>query len=324
MIMVACLLSLACQKDDVVPLEKEGKMIQVPLNLEAESVCFSGDTKALTPYIPDYENLIYDIWVLQYSSRGVLLSSTVKQYRASEEGRMKISDLDISLIESEEDCTVCLLVNMGSDPLNDMPWPDNLETYKRVMVPVEMNSAEGGGLKMPMNGFYHGPVPPVDVDYIEGEGSSEYNGGLNVTLGRMMCRINIILNNALTTEGYTEITRLDVRMENMPDKAHIFPTVEYVMPDRSILGSESDTVTKSINPGESQNFYYYIAPNLYLYEEGGTDFRTKFHVNASITNLGERSGTMILGNNGPDTPVRDYRLYPNNNYTFTINLTNKQ
>lgn len=304
------------------PVE-EGRMIEVPLSISADMMGASPDSRATSPYIPDYENLIYDIWVVQYSSRGVLLSSTVKHYRADAAGTLRVTDEPVMLRESAEDCTVCLLVNMGDDPLLGGAWPDNLSNYRNTMVPVSMKETADGGLKMPMSGFYQGPVPPV-ADNVTDSDASEggYKGGLNVSLGRMMCRLNIVLHNALTTEGYTEITRLDVELQNIPANAHLLPTVNYVKPDRSVLGTVSESVETSLQSGDSFTFYYYIAPNLYMYEEGGTDFRTKLKVNAAITNLGERSGTMILGDTRPDASVRDYRLYPNNNYTFTINLTN--
>lgn len=318
MVFVAC-----CQKEECGSSEEAGGMIEVPLNIAVQTSGFAPDTKAVVPYIPDYENLIYDIWVLQYSNRGVLLSSTVAHYRADAEGVLKVTDETILLRESEDNCTVCLLVNMGPDPLMGTSWPDNLEGYMDMMVPVSMLDTPDGGKKMPMNGFYYGPIPPVDDDMADSDSSSGgYAGGLNVSLGRMMCRVNVVLNNSLTTEGFTRITRLDVRLQNIPTKAHVFPHTQYVRPDRSILGTVSESVDVDLLPGDSQNFYYYMAPNLYFYEPGGTDFRTSLYVNAAIENLGERSGTMILGNTRPDAPSRDYSLYPNNNYTFTINLTN--
>lgn len=324
-ICTALCICAACNKEASIPpcSEDDGKLIEVPLSLIADGMDYMGDTKATSPYIPDYENLIHDIWVTQYSSRGVLLSSTVKHYRPNGPGQTKVTDLMVTLRESAEDCTVCLLVNAGNDPLQGAVWPDNLETYKETMIPVSMLTTAEGGKKMPMNGFYQGPVPPKD--YSDNDGSSGgYKGGLNVSLGRMMCRLNIVFNNHLMPDGdtdYTTITGLNVKLDNVPGKAHLLPTINYTMPDKSILGKEEESVAVTLEKGESTTLYYYMAPNLYRYD-GGTDMRTRLTVTAAIQGLGERSGTLILGNDSPETADRDYRLYPNNNYTFTINLRN--
>lgn len=321
--LTAILISGACQKATDIP-ESEGRLIEVPLSLCVMDMEHNVDTKATEPYIPDYENLIYDIWVLQYSSRGVLLSSTVNRYRASEAGVTKVNDLKVTLRESVEDCTVCLLVNLGEDPLLGAAWPDNLDTYRRTMIPIGMmsNGQADNGLKMPMNGFYKGPVPPRSSSATGSLNGGDYSGSLNVSLGRMLCRINVVLNNALVTEGYTTITGLDVEIENVPDKSHLLPTINYVMPDKSIMGRLEDSVQLTLEKGESTVLYYYMAPNLYSYEEGGTDSRTKLNISAMIQGIGVRSGTVILGNDPPSMDARDYRLYPNNQYTFTINLRN--
>lgn len=53
--------------------------------------------------------------------------------------------------------------------------------------------------------------------------------------------------------------------------------------------------------------YFYMAPNF-----------TSGAENATRLNIGDKQ--VILSNGAPDSPDRDYNLYHNSNYTFTINL----
>lgn len=300
--------------DDCVDISddlQEAELITLPVNIGVSDYEFDMDTKSLKPYIPDIENLIFDIWVVQYSSRGVLLPRSVYHYRTGETiGDLKVTDLyvagsttqGVQLVESTEDCTVCFLVNMGD---NVPEWPDNLISYQEIMMPVLDVNPSVDLKRMPMCGFYRGPVT---------------NGTqVTVSLGRMISRLNVILNN----NSGENVSSLQVSLDNIPRYAHIFPhinTIPFNENENSGYRILKDSGI-SIASGESKNLYYYTAPNLYA-DLWPTTMTVSCHLDSSNKDV---SGTMVLGDDRPSiTGQRDLRLYPNNQYTFTINLVNRE
>lgn len=290
---------------------QEAQLITLPVNIGVSDYEFDVDTKALKPYIPDVENLIFDIWVVQYSSRGVLLPRSIYHYRTGETvGDLKVTDLyvagstsqGVQLVESAEDCTVCFLVNMGG---NVPEWPDNLISYQEIMMPVLDADPSVALKRTPMCGFYRGPVT---------------NGSqVTVSLGRMVARLNVILNN----KSNENISGLEVRLDNVPRYAHIFPhinTIPFNAAEDSGYRILKDSGI-SISAGGSKNLYYYTAPNLYA-DLWPTTMTVSCHLDSSNKNV---SGVMVLGDDRPSvTDDRDLRLYPNNQYTFTVNLVNNE
>ena len=132
---------------------------------------------------------------------------------------------------------------------------------------------------------------------------------LSALLSRMITRINLVINN----ETGAELSDLTVSLENVPTQAYVYPrTNQGALPDDAYTTENfSDTFTESIPAGESQQFYYYIAPNICT----GSEKATK----ATITS-GDKTWSVTLGNDSPETSNRNYSLYANNYYTFTLNL----
>lgn len=107
---------------------------------------------------------------------------------------------------------------------------------------------------------------------------------------------------------------MTVSLENVPTKAYVYPrTNQGALPDDAYTTTEtfSDTFSEGIPAGESQQFYYYIAPNICTDSEKATK--------ATITS-GDKTWSVTLGNDSPETSNRNYSLYANNYYTFTLNL----
>lgn len=275
------------------------EFVSVSLNLAVEDI--AGETKGTEPFIPDVENLIYNVWVIQYSNRGVYLTDTYFETGGVTEIRNKAVTLRTSDV-----CTLCLLVNAGPSPLGEEGWPDNLTSYKQKALFIDVNDLER--TMMPMNGFYQGAI-------------SSSSHTLNVALGRMMTRINIVINNR-TGE---EITELVISLTDVPNKCSLFPSINYMVPDKSILPvlrdplwGEESAVTLANE--ESKTYYYYIAPNMYGYNQP-----TRLYTTCKVGGI-DMKADMTLSDDSPAIPEseRDYRLYPNNNYTFTINLVNNE
>lgn len=311
-----------CGKEaiDTQSSKDEEKMITVPLHLNASEYESDEATKGLSPYIPDVESLIGDIWVVQYSSRGILLPSSVYHYRKNDPGDMVVNDLNyasatsggVALVESTEPCTVFFIANLGD---NVPEWPDNIYSFKEIMVPVLDADPSVHPERLPMRGYYHGPVT--------------HGSKVSVSLGRMLTRLDIVINN-MTGE---DITNLNVTLTNAPRYAHIYPNSDVVAfnPAENEATRTQRDADLSLAAGESLNLYYYIAPNLYA-ENWPTTLWTTCHLETTGQDV---KGAMILGDVAPSdaeqdvyppvvNPERNLRLFSNNQYTFTINYVNNK
>ena len=317
-LMLTLLLS-GCTKVEDIPSESgEGNIIMVPFSISAADYECDEATKGLAPYIPDVENLIYDIWVVQYSSRGVLLPNSTFHYRTTQPGALVVGGIQyagstsqgFALTESSDPCTVCFIANMGD---NVPEWPDNIYSFQEIMMPVLSSDASQQLTRTPMCGYYHGPIT--------------HGAGVNVSLGRMITRLNVVINN----QTGKNITDLVVSITNAPRYAHIFPHTDQIPfneSEREATRSQRDAGI-SLAAGQTKNLYYYIAPNLY-----GSAWPTTLWTTCMLDGV-KMQGAMILGDSVPDPseqnvypPVadsdRDLRLYPNNQYTFTINYVDNQ
>lgn len=252
----------------------------------------SDGTKATSPHTPEVENLINDIWVIQYNSRGIRIGEPV-HYERYGEASMTVEDFKIELIEAPGS-TVCLVVNIDDGTLS---WPNNLPAFTEHLLDVSVTNDLTNKDRMPMCGYWTGDVTT------DGQ-------VLSVLLCRMMTRINLVVGNK--TE--TDIENLKVELFNIPTMAYTYPRLnQESLPESAYIDSSfSDEITESLAAGESREFYYYIAPNICTEEK----FATKV-----ILTSGDRTWSVILGTDPPETPERNHTLYANNYYTFTLNLT---
>ena len=249
------------------------------------------DTRAMAPHTPEVENLIHDIWVLQFNNRGVLLNTETKYYPREGKGNLVVEDFEVGLIAAQGS-TVCLVVNTGNA---DLVWPNNLPDFQQMLLDIRASNDLSERDRMPMCGYWMGDVTGAQT--------------LSVMLCRMMTRINLVVNN----ETEEELTDLTVTLSNVPTQAYVYPSInQTALPAEAYTKAEfSDTFTGTIAAGASQQFYYYMAPNICTDETMATK--------ATITS-GDKEWSVTLGTDSPNTADRDYALYANNYYTFTLNL----
>ena len=292
---LGCLMGLSglagCQQDDLSPLAEEGKKVNVSLSLGTLS--FEGtDTRAMAPHTPEVENLINDIWVLQFNERGILLDTETKYFPREGEAGMYVEDFEVELITASNS-TVCIVANTNNPNLS---WPNNLPQFQQLLIDIQASNDLSKRDRIPMCGYWMGDV------------SEETK--LSALLSRMITRINLVINN----ETDAELSDLTVSLEHVPTKAYVYPrTNQGALPDDAYTTTEtfSDTFSEGIPAGESQQFYYYIAPNICTDSDKATT--------ATITS-GDKTWSVTLGNDSPETSNRNYSLYANNYYTFTLNL----
>lgn len=263
-----------------------------PANADAAAPSGSAATRTTSPHTYEVENLIHDIWLIQFNSRGQYVNSW---YHSREGKGSQVVENEIFELIALDDCTVCLVVNTD-DP--DLSWPDNLPAFKRTLLDVGANN-ELALDRMPMCGYWIGNVT---------EGLA-----LSVILSRMMTRINLIINN----NTGQELSGLRAELDHIPTKAYVYPQARQtaLSSDAYLNQAFTDESTETIADGESWQLYHYIAPNICSGVENATTLK--------ITS-GEMEWNVALGNNSPSSSTRNYTLYANNYYTFTLNLKPEQ
>ena len=308
---------LGCGPDEAVaPVMEEGRTARVSLSLGMEPMTGT-TTRALAPHIPEVENLINDVWVVQFNSRGQRLTLPKPYDDRGGAAGLYIDNYQVDLVEATNS-TVCLVVNTGDPAIS---WLDNLPGFQQMLLDIKASNDLSQRDRIPMCGYWVGDVT---------DGMS-----LSVMLCRMMTRINLVLNNA-TGVGLNDLT---VALTNVPTKAYVFPaTNQPTLPGSAYLDTsftdkpfategegetdagetEEEEKEPDFADGGSLSLYYYMAPN--ICEDDGTT-ATTVTITATDENETPRTWTTTLGTDAPGTAGRDFKLYANNFYTFTLNLT---
>lgn len=247
--------------------------------------------KADSPLIPDVENLIYDVWILQYDKMGLLIDAGTSHARTTNSGSLTATVT--TTLATGDGCTICTLANLDrGNPSAVRTWPQTLTEFKTSVDVVDLSadiaSANDGTLTdMPMFGYWEGDIT-VETNNVQ------------VSLGRMLTRINLVINN--NTDSSCEVASI----ANIPTKVYAFPSVVHDPLPADAYVPEL-TVGQTIAAKSTKEMYFYTAPNF-----------TADETNATRLNVGGKS--VILSNGAPDSDPRDYNLYHNSNYTFTINV----
>lgn len=269
-------------------------------------------TKANTPLIPDVENLIHDVWVIQFSERGVRYTGVDKFYRTKDEDGARFLTLEAQVMSGKS--TICLLANLNKINTPTKTFfdiaalqknlPDNLPQFKNTLLDmsdfthyVNTNSK----LKsIPMFGYWEGTIGSDNPE----QGSRS----LNVTLGRMVCRVNVnIVNQSSSTLDSLKFT-------NAANKAYYFPQISSEALPKDAYCTNPNAYLYDLNlPSKSEAMiYFYWAPN-FCY---GKEMATK------MTFLDEAKNTYscYITNSPVSDENCDYNMYHNCNYTITVTL----
>ena len=284
------LIVFAMTSCEQVCVDDEPKTVEVVLSLSGAPLA-----KAGSPLIPDVENLIYDVWILQYDKMGLLIDKGTAHERATSSGSLTATVTTTFAVG--EGNTICVLANLDKGNASAArTWPQTLNEFKTSCNVIDLSSdidgANAGTLEdMPMFGYWEGDI------------SVETNN-VQVSLGRMLTRINlVIINQSGSTQNVTS-------MSNVSKKVYVFPDVDHAaLPDGAYPdGAYIDVaIDQNVASGKTAELYFYMAPNFTAGEK-----------NATKLNIGSK--TVILSNGSPSDSPRDFNLYHNSNYTFTINV----
>lgn len=282
-----CLLTLgACISHE--PMDQEEDVVKVSVGLTAASFTNDAVTRAEQPMAPDYENLIGNLWILQFDREGILIGSerivlTTPVLNTTLEG--------VTLRTGRS--TLCIVGNLTD--AETPAWPDNLNGFKSLVVDMGWMKERSADRNVCLFGYY------------EGENTTGTTA-VNVVLGRLVCRLNI----AVSAKTAGVFSNVKIQLKRAQTKGYLFPSDTYLAPESGDYTEEVITTAGTLGTTSSYR-YYYMAENVTT----GTnrDERTQLQIKAT---KGGTEYTKIIDLGRSD--INDYSLRRNNNYTFNIIL----
>ena len=301
---------IACQEKPEQPqAEQEPVLTTIKINLGT----MDDLSKANTPLIPDVENLIHDVWVIQFSERGVLYTGMDKFYRTNGEDGARFLTLEAQVMSGKS--TICIMANLNkvNTPTKTFfdvaalqaSLPDNLPQFKNTLLDMGMLlhhiNTNTKPAALPMFGYWEGTI---------GAGDPELGtNNINVALGRMVCRVNVTIVNQTASKMKW------LKFKNASNKCYYFPQISSpTLPasDSYCTNVNANTFELGVESGHSATIYFYWGPN-FCY---GQDQATMM----TFTDENGKTYTTYLTNSPLTDDNIDYNLYYNCNYSVTATI----
>ena len=289
----------ACSCSKQVATEKEPELVNVDLTLGIEEA-MDALTRTATPLFPEDENWLFDYYLVQFNAEGVSVRTLHRRTNVSVGDLVVTDQVALQVISGGMLTFVANIVPANGDYSDNPGWEqgttlkiaDNIDTYKTIKFDMaeRVQRAEAGTLHhTPMCGYWKGDI------------TSSAPVTLTATLGRMIVRMNVIIDNQSTSA----VTK--VELKNAAAKAYIFPqVVNDALADGDYINLPANNV--NIPAGTTSTVYFYTAPNFCT--GGGKKTELTF-------TAGGKTGSIDLGS---DLNSGDYNLYMNTIYTFNITL----
>lgn len=329
--------SEAMQLDDIVNENEESLSIRVyASDFEWGQVPYNS-SRAVDPLIPEMENSIKTLAILQFDSEGSLrreLGSSDKPYKyinlVTQNSPDGVLSYDITLNSSEffhgENCAICVLANIPEEEVLKVVFTDqenkvntNLSTFRKGKIEIpyvtDPSAEDSYGLQI-------GHVKNI---YMFGEYTGDVLSDtkqLNIGLGRMISRLEINIKSEVPVKnGYS----LYLGIKNLEKEVYFYHgetspgslfTEEY--PFDILKNGVSD---ETVDLQNGVKIFFYVAPRMSDNKEGATSLN--FWYTDGTPDPSSPDYTLPLGNRSPDNSIGDYSLNRNTYYMFYVNLTAK-
>ena len=228
--LIACLFLAACSSeeewmisDDQTPAIELGEdQIAVQLNLQTTDFTVE-ETRSANPIELKIENPMYNLWLLHYNEEGGLVESDTEYIHLNDKGELSTNHTAKLTLTDSNKGTLCLIANLegtvggnnpstASVPNNDnRAWPKTLQLLQKELLtlPINRNATDaklGLPSKMFMYGFYQGTLSTSHP--------------VNITLGRMAARLDIVIKAA---DSESTLSNLRLQLKNAVIKSHYSP-----------------------------------------------------------------------------------------------------
>lgn len=294
-------LAAACGEGEKTGAEPEGKIVKVKLAAATDEL--SSISRYTTAMDSEQENMINDVWVIQYNAEGIIYPTSTKHYRENAEGERVVSSFEVELATMAHS-TVCVVVNLDPGKVDAVRnWPSRLSVFKEEVADLSpwVKSDLSGHLATSsqgiyMSGFYEGPI------------TSETTS-INVVLGRLLARVEV---NVTNNTG-DDLTGMKFALENLVTKARWYPGLHANIGHPHEWYINGEETIGDVENGARVTRYYYTGGNIPDSEE----YITKLIITAD----GGREASGYLRNDPPNvTEDPDNDLHRNNSYTFNLVL----
>ena len=227
--LIACLLLAACSSEeewnlsDHTPAVELGEgQIAVQLNLQTTDFTVE-ETRSATPIDLQIENPMYNLWLLHYNEEGGLVESDTKYIHLNDKGELATNYTATLTLTDGNQGTLCLIANLegtGSGnnpstaytPSNDNgSWPKTLQLLQKELLTLPINrNATDAKLGLPSKMFMYG----------FSQGTLSTSHPVNITLGRMAARLDIVIKAA---DSEKTLSNLRLQLKNAVIKSHYSP-----------------------------------------------------------------------------------------------------
>lgn len=336
------ILCMSCSEN--IPVNENGNVSDGSLTLSVSVADFEwgqvpyGFSRASDPLIPEMENSLKSLAILQFDSEGNLrreLGTVQKPFRyidlVSETSPNGVLTYNITLDENEfyhgNNCAICIMANVPEKEVMKVVFINdeygnivntNLKTFRKQSIKIpyvtDLTEEDSYGLQI-------GHVKRI---YMFGEYTGDVTSStkqLNIGLGRMVSRLQIeIKSDEEVKEGYglyLGIKNLEQEVffyhgETSPNNLFTEKNPFNILGDKGVSGEAVD-LKKGVK------IFFYVAPRMANNPNDATSLN--FWYTDTTPDPNNPDYTLPLSNHKPGGDVGDYSLNRNTYYMFFVNLT---
>lgn len=316
--LIACLFLAACSSEEewmdttttLTPEIEEGQ-VAVQLNLQTPDFKVE-ETRSANPLDLQIENPMYNLWLLHYNEEGGLVEQDTKYIHLNDKGELATNYTAKLTLTDGNIGTLCLVANLegtvgennpqsASRPSNGLgAWPKTIERLEEALLTLPINQTAtdatfGLPSKMFMYGYYKGTL----------RGSHP----VNITLGRMAARLDIIIGAA----NNVTLSNIRLQLKNAVIKSHYSP-MKIESGDGAYVNFPEDNtfVDKEVTKSSPITCYYFTGEN--IMPEGGKETTLVVKADKVVTTMVEQQkkiNVTVKCNKGDKGAIKcEYKVYP--------------
>lgn len=266
--LIACLFLAACSSEEewmdttttLTPEIEEGQ-VAVQLNLQTPDFKVE-ETRSANPLDLQIENPMYNLWLLHYNEEGGLVEQDTKYIHLNDKGELATNYTARLTLTDGNIGTLCLIANLegtvgennpqsASRPSNGSgAWPKTIERLEESLLTLPINqTATDATFGLPSKMFMYG--------YYKGTLRSSHQ--VNITLGRMAARLDIIIGAA----NDNTLSNIRLQLKNAVIKSHYSPMKIESGDDAYVNFPEDKTfANKEVTKSSPITCYYFTGENI--------------------------------------------------------------
>lgn len=338
--LVSGLIFTSCS--DNIPDDGTGNVSDGSLTISVSATDFEwgqvpyGYSRASDPMIPEMENSLKTLAILQFDSEGNLrreLGTADKPFKyinlVNETTPNGVLTYNITLASNEfyhgVNCVICIMANVPEEEVMKVVFTDqenkvntNLKTFRteKITIPYVTDSSADDSY-----GLQIGHVKRI---YMFGEYTGDVTSEtqwLNIGLGRMISRLEFeIKSDVDVIEGYG----LYLGIKNLEKEVYFYHGE--TSPNNLFTEATPFNILAKVVSGETVDLskgvkiFFYVAPRIANNPEDATSLNF-WYTNTEPDSTNTPNYTLPLGNHKPGSDVGDYSLNRNTYYKFYVRLT---